>query len=352
VPLSGIARTAAGAAGAAAGASAAASTTSNNTTNNSHGGLMPQYVRQRRYSSSSSKPSDGFDASGPSSSGQTHAKGVNGGAGESKREGRRSRRAGKEQRSAQQQQHDAAFSKLPSVPSTQYQQPHDVHVASFFSIHRPISVSTTVPPSSNQEAFDAIFSSKKSAKAEQEDVMLTLSSAVQSMENTAAEHNDLGRHLEVDVQPYDSMNMSDIKLSVDELAKRLRPFHPPPPPMPFDEAKEIANARQSESSPQENSYSTVLTIHESTDATGRKTYEAHTTPFVRTQDMDAPGATEHEEFIDVPQKKGSTYIERLRNNRTMHAISTKRRRKAKMKKHKYKKLLRNTRTLRRKLDKA
>lgn len=84
---------------------------------------MPQYVRQRRYSSSSSKPSDGFDASGPSS-GQTPAKGVNGGTGESKREGRRSRRAGKEQRSAQQQQHDAAFSKLPSVPSTQYQQPH------------------------------------------------------------------------------------------------------------------------------------------------------------------------------------------------------------------------------------
>lgn len=85
---------------------------------------MPQYVRQRRYSSSSSNPSDGFDASAPSSSGQTPAKGVNGGAGESKREGRRSRRAGKEQRSAQQQQHDAAFSKLPSVPSTQYQQPH------------------------------------------------------------------------------------------------------------------------------------------------------------------------------------------------------------------------------------
>lgn len=224
----------------------------------------------------------------------------------------------------------------------------DVHVASFFSIHRPISISATVPPSSNQEAFDAIFSSKKSAKAEQENVMLTLSSAVQSMENTAGEHDDLGRQLEVDVQPYDSMNMSDLKLSVDELSKHLRPFHPPPPPMPLDEAKEAANTRQSEPSPQENSYSTVLTIHESTDATGRKTYEAHTTPFVR----DAPGAKEHEEFIDIPENKGTTYIERLRNNRTMHAISTKRRRKAKMKKHKYKKLLRNTRTLRRKLDKA
>lgn len=184
--------------------------------------------------------------------------------------------------------------------------------------------------------------------------MFTLSSAVHSMENSAnhlAEHDDLGRQFEVDVQPYDVMNMSDIRFSVEELAKRLRPFHPPPPPVPFDEAKEAANARQSELSSPE-TYSTVLTIHESTDAAGRKTYEAHTTPFVRTQDMDAPGATEHEEFIDVPHSRGTTYIERLRNNRTMHAISTKRRRKAKMKKHKYKKLLRKTRTLRRKLDKA
>ena len=187
--------------------------------------------------------------------------------------------------------------------------------------------------------------------------MLTLSAAAQSMENSAhhlTERDEMGRHLEVDVQPYDAMNMSDMKLSIEELTKRLRPFHPPPPPMPFDEAREAVNAaKQSEPSSKEpSSYSTILTIHESTDATGRKTYEAHTSPFVRTQDMNAPGATENESFIDVPRNKGNTYMERLRNNRTMHAISTKRRRKSKMKKHKYKKLLRNTRTLRRKLDKA
>ena len=227
----------------------------------------------------------------------------------------------------------------------------------------------TVPPTSNQEAFETIFSSssRKSLKGEQEDVMSTLSSAVQSMENSAhhlAEQDDLSKHqVEVDVQPYDSMNMADIKLSVEELTKRLRPFHPPPPPVSFDEAKNVvgaANASQSEnsssstaSSQESSSYSTVLTIHESTDATGRKTYEAHTSPFVRTKDMDAPGATSaHESYIDVPRRRPPTYIERLRNNRTMHAISTKRRRRAKIKKHKYKKLLRKTRTLRRKLDKA
>lgn len=197
--------------------------------------------------------------------------------------------------------------------------------------------------------------------------MFTLSSAVQSMENSAhhlAEQDDMSKHqLEVDVQPYDPMNMTDLKLSVEELTKRLRPFHPPPPPVSFNEAKNVAaaaNARRPEgpssstaSSQESSSYSTVLTIHESTDAIGRKTYEAHTTPFVRSKDMDAPGATtEHEAYIDVPHRRPTTYIERLRNSRTMHAISTKRRRRAKIKKHKYKKLLRKTRTLRRKLDKA
>ena len=76
--------------------------------------------------------------------------------------------------------------------------------------------------------------------------MFTLSAAAQSMENSAhhmPEQDDMGRQLEVDVQPYDSMNMSDMKLSVEELSKRLRPFHPPPPPMPLDEAKEAANAK-------------------------------------------------------------------------------------------------------------
>lgn len=237
-------------------------------------------------------------------------------------------------------------------------------MASFFSIHRPISVSTTVPPASSLEAFDTIFAPRKSPKGDQEDVMFTLSSAVQSMENSAQhfEQDDLSKHqLEVEMQPYDSMNMNDMKMSVEELTKRLRPFHPPPPPTPLNEAKKAAaaaaNARKAEESSKASSqdgpsYSTVLTIHESTDATGRKKYEAHTTPFVRTKDMDAPGAREHEAFIDVPSRTPTTYMERLRNNRTMYAISTKRRRQAKIKKHKFKKLLRKTRTLRRKLDKA
>ncbi|KAE8364732.1 hypothetical protein BDV27DRAFT_128042 [Aspergillus caelatus] len=312
-----------------------------------------QHVRQRRYSSSSSsKPSDGSRKVDASS--QTPTKGVNA---SEKREGKASRRRGKDSsgRNGSKSNQHMVFSRLPSVPSTQHLQPHDVHVASFFSIHRPISVSTTVPPPSSPEAFDAIFTAKKPTKHESDDVILTLSSTVNSMENPAyhlGEQEGSLNHFDMEGNQLDGMNMAELKVSVEELTRRLRPFHPPPPPVPFDEAKDAGAVESENFSPRETSYSTVLTIHESTHADGRKTYEAHTGPFVRTPEMDAPGAGENEAIIDVPSQPGTTYIERLRNNRTMQAISTKRRRKLKMKKHKYKKLLRKTRTLRRKLDKA
>ena len=53
--------------------------------------------------------------------------------------------------------------------------------------------------------------------------------------------------------------------------------------------------------------------------------------------------------IDAPGQSGVDYVERPYQNGSMQAISTKRRRRLKMKKHKHKKLLRRTRTLRRKL---
>ncbi|GIJ87851.1 hypothetical protein Asppvi_006764 [Aspergillus pseudoviridinutans] len=305
-----------------------------------------EHVRQRRYSSSSSKPSDGsrnIDASS-----QTPAKGVNSG---DKREGKSSKRRGKDGRNGSKSNQHAAFSRLPSVPSTQHLQPHDVHVASFFSIHRPISVSTTVPPPSSAEAFDAIFTAKKPSKPDTADVILTLSSAVHNMENAAYlgeqedQMNILSRGFN-EAEGLEGMNMSELRISIEELTKRLRPFQPPPPPVPYDEAKDATATEET------SSFSTVLTIQESTHPDGRKTYQAHASPFVPTQDLEAPGAGENDAIIDIPHGSENSYIERLRDNNTMHAISTRRRRKLKMKKHKFKKLLRRTRTLRRKLDKA
>ncbi|CAI7613664.1 unnamed protein product [Penicillium palitans] len=313
-------------------------------------------LHQRRYSSSSSKPpvppSDGsrrMDTSAP-------AKGVNSSSEKSKANRRRGKDSSARNGSSKSSQH-TAFSNLPSVPSTQHRQPHDVHVASFFSIHRPISVTTTVPPTSSTDAFEAIFSSKRPLKNEPEDVIFTLSSAVQSMETGPqgmSESEDQFRSFSEQDGELRMLDGPDAKLSVEEFTRRLRPFQPPPPPVPMDtSAAETAESTDAQIDNEYQTYSTVLTIREARHADGRKTYEAHTGPFVRNGEMEDPSDMRDEISIEAPSDSnaGMTYMERLRNNRTMHAISTMRRRKAKMKKHKFKKLMKRTRTLRRKLDK-
>ncbi|KAL4739520.1 hypothetical protein BDV11DRAFT_187605 [Aspergillus similis] len=302
-------------------------------------------VRQRRYSSSSSKPSDGSRKVDASS--QAPAKDVSS-AGE--KQGKSPRRRGKDGsgRNGSRSNQPNAFSNLPSVPSTQHLQPHDVQLASFFSIHRPISVSTTVPPPSTPEAFDSIFT-KQPSKSSSDDVIFTLSSAVNSVEHAAhhlAENDGIMNAFEMESNQLDGLDMTELKISVEEMTKRLRPFNPPPPPTPY-----VASA-EAEQRQETSSYSAVLTIQESTLSDGSKTYEAHTTPFVQARTMEAPGAEGIDAAIDVPQDSQTTYIERLRNPGTMQALSTRRRRIRKMKNHKFKKLLRRTRTLRRKLDKA
>ncbi|KAJ6152687.1 hypothetical protein N7497_007006 [Penicillium chrysogenum] len=301
-------------------------------------------LHQRRYSSSSSKPpvppSDGprrMDTSAP-------AKGVNSSSEKSKANRRRGRTAllGTDLQS---------LANLPHFPTSQVsprhstdshmvsaQIPANVHVASFFSIHRPISVTTTVPPTSSTDAFEAIFSSKRPLKNEPEDVIFTLSSAVQSMETGSQ-----------------GMSESEEQFrSFSEQDGELRMLDASSPPVPLDtSAAETAESTDAQIDNEYQTYSTVLTIREARHADGRKTYEAHTGPFVRSGEMEDPSDMRDEISIEAPSDStaGMTYMERLRNNHTMHAISTMRRRKAKMKKHKFKKLMKRTRTLRRKLDK-
>lgn len=316
----------------------------------------------------------------------TPAKNVNSSGEKGKASRRRGKDNGARNASSKNGQQDAAFSNLPSVPSTQHRQPHgkflkqkhrkiqsnvthahffppptDVHVASFFSIHRPISVTTTVPPTSSSEAFEALFSSKKFMKNEPEDVIFTLSNTADSMDNMAHgmesqdQFGQLQRSFSSDADgELRMLDGPEPKMSVEEYTRRLRPFHPPPAPVPMDmnAAAESMEAMEAENQEEFSTYSTVLTIRESRHADGRKTYEASTGPFVR-DNMEAPVGEQEGRTIDAPTgTAGMTYIERLRHNRSMHTLSTKRRRKVKMKKHKFKKLMRRTRTLRRKLDKA
>jgi Mitochondrial domain of unknown function (DUF1713) len=247
-----------------------------------------------------------------------------------------------------------------------------VHVASFFSIHRPISVTTSVPPASSAETFNAIFSSKKQSKTQPEEVIYTLTSVVSSLESSLHHHQrgsgleqeELRRTVtqaptsstETEATYLDRLSAQDLRASVEEFIKRLRPFNPPLPPTPFDD-RPVFEGLQSEQRDIEptsfHTYSTLLTIRESTHADGHKTYEAHATPFIRGANTEAPEIFNGDPLVEGAQNSiCRTYVERLHRHRKIHTISVKRQRKLKMKKHKYKKLLRRTRTLRRKLEKS
>ncbi|KAF3490756.1 DUF1713 domain-containing protein [Arthroderma uncinatum] len=279
----------------------------------------PPYRHQRRYSSSKPPvpPSDGSRGIDPPA--QTPAKSVSSGPSSKKdvekREGRSSKkRAGKDGDMAKSKQANSL--KLPSVPSTQHLHPHDIHVASFFSIHRPMSITTSVPPNNDSKTFSSIFSSKKQAAARQKDVIYTLSSAVNAIEQnlpgqTQASTEDLDLRNAItqasstnaeDVTHLDGVPTEELRASIQEFAKRLRPFNPPPAPVPMDSAFESANGMEtaadkssaveaaSESEPLEQTFSTVLTVRETRNTNGTKSYETFASPFVRVDEMEAPSA--------------------------------------------------------------
>ncbi|OJD14139.1 hypothetical protein AJ78_05488 [Emergomyces pasteurianus Ep9510] len=357
-------------------------------------GLTSARGHQRRFSSSKPPvpPSDG--SRGIDASSQSPAKSVSPSnkEGAGKRDGKTAKRRGAKDSTnvSAKSKNNEPFLNLPSVPSTQHLHPHDIHVASFFSTHRPMSVTTSVPSNSNPDAFDAIFSSKKPSKPRPNDVIFTLSSAVNSIEgvlpNTHSSHpignNNLrnaiaqgSAKIEADhPSNVDDLPIEELRISIQDFAKTLRPFNPPPPPVPMDSFGEQgtpieAEAETAESDIQEGvreqSYSTVLTITESTHDDGRKTYEAHSSPLVRIDNKDAPSSSAYEGEKVIQDEGGSFSISepemghrqqhrvpRSMGRKVYHAISVKRQRKLKMKKHKHKKLMRRTRTLRRKLDKA
>ncbi|OKL62031.1 hypothetical protein UA08_02252 [Talaromyces atroroseus] len=326
---------------------------------------------QRRYSSSSKPPVPPNDGSRPidtsSSSSQAPAKnGVSNKSAAQKREGGKNsnkehgRKAPSKSRRAY-----STFLNLPSVPSTQDMPMQDVHLASFFSFHRPISVSNSIPPTTNDDAFNAIFESKSMSKKGRTDVINTLASAVQSMEHAYHGQDDLRHavtHASVSnadprIIHLDDVSEEELHTSIAEFARRLTPFNPPAAPKPYN-AEEIAAAEEgpvdvvAEENPNVRTYSTVLTIRETAYADGQRTFQTYVAPLVPEEqhgDIEAPSA--NETALDEPNRPNSSYIERTVNN-TMYAISVRRQRKLKMKKHKFKKLLRKTRTLRRKLDKA
>ncbi|KAF2740294.1 hypothetical protein EJ04DRAFT_508275 [Polyplosphaeria fusca] len=256
--------------------------------------------------------------------------------------------------------------KVPHVPPTDYLQKPEVKISSFFSLHRPMSVTSAIPPVSSPASFESIFHGRApNERQTMANNIQTLSSGINQLEAALRGHElkqaEETLHTEGQVQHLDGPPQA----SVDQLMAKFVPFRPPPPPVPLDEAgqPETMTGRPAEESaaaaapvPQR-AWSTEVVVTESMDASGKRTYSATTAPMVEIDVSPAPDSDQ----VEIRQP----FLERMRQRQNAHnryreshvradmqLISVKRQRKLKMKKHKYKKLMKRTRLLRRKLDRT
>ena len=256
----------------------------------------------------------------------------------------------------------------------------DIHVASFFSIHRPISVTTTIPRRSTDSAFSNIFLPREQRRHEPSDVIYTISAAVDNIEDVTAQSQRQAESQEVpdqqaaitqpsvyNAEPGNDQNLDvrqpqTIHLNLQELAKNFRPFVAPPTPVPMD-PKEPADLRVQRISRNgrpitRKEYTTTLTITESTYPNGYKIYRARTSPLVGEPVQEqAPNVTMsspvRQRFLNHMRERHrqlEQWREKGPRKEIWQTLSVKRQRRLKMKKHKYRKLMRRTRTLRRRLD--
>lgn len=241
-------------------------------------------------------------------------------------------------------------------------------ISSFFSLHRPISLTSPIPPVATHASFDSLFKARSPTDRKvMMDNIQTLSSGIESLEAALRVQEKQGpeeMHAEAEVQHLDGPPQA----SMDQLMSRFVPFRPPPAPVPFDQATEsettspglVEDTLMAATAGKQRAWSTAVVVTETTDASGKRTYSATTAPMV---EISVPPTENRQEVDEIEIRQ--PFLERMRQRQNAHnrsrdnlrrpdmlAISVKRQRKLKMKKHKYKKLMKRTRLLRRKLDRT
>jgi hypothetical protein len=185
----------------------------------------------------------------------------------------------------------------------------------------------------------------------------TMSGGIETLEDAMRAHEAKQYGASEDVVHLDGAP----QMSLDQYMSRLVPFSPPPAPLPAGEEAEAEAVFEEQTDVsvapvKQRSWSTAVVVTESVDAAGNRTYSTSTTPM---REIQVPAAENGQEMNEIEIQQ--PFLERMRQRQNtryrenqMHpgmlAISVKRQRKLKMKKHKYKKLMKRTRLLRRKLD--
>lgn len=236
-------------------------------------------------------------------------------------------------------------------------------LSTFFSLHRPISVTHTFPKTVSDDAFAAIFTPRTHAQRVA-GVTSTLSHAVNELEGPMGKMSLGNSHQEdenttrIDFKLPDGSE-SAVYVQLNTMSGQFLPFSPPPLPVERKEgASSPAAAMESAEAaadvdqdvPSHRVYKAMLTIEETTDENGQVKVVAHSPQLIEegTEEADVGAPRTFLERMALRQLR----YEDARGRRLdeMHAISVKRQKKLKMKKKKYKKLMKRTRNERRKLD--
>ncbi|KAI0545536.1 hypothetical protein F4679DRAFT_599398 [Xylaria curta] len=313
----------------------------------------PRCTQRRRYSSS--KPSSPNDSPKGLPAGQVAASPAQ----SSKQGGEKRKRKAKA---------SSPQRKLPSVPSTQDVPQEAFALATFFSLHRPISVTHSFPKAITDDAFAQIFAPRTKSVTyskvmstlartvdQLEQPMQALSIETQHVTDATASHEANGEPTQQITVKHADGSESSLYVQLDHMSGQFLPFHPPPLPQPLSASEAEAsteNAPEEEAAlqqePQTRIYKAMFTLEETIDENGNTRIVAHTPELIE-------DAAENAEVAEANAPRSSRQIrhEHVRGQANgMLAISVRRQRKLKMKKQKYKKLMKRTRNERRKLDRV
>ncbi|RYP78326.1 hypothetical protein DL769_003204 [Monosporascus sp. CRB-8-3] len=305
-------------------------------------------LSQQRRRHSSSKPSSPNDSPKGISDGQVTATPAS----STKQSSEKRRRKANKDASSNNQH------KLPSVPSTQHVPHKSMALSTFFSLHRPMSVTHSFPKTVTDDFFAQIFASPTKG-ANVNEVMSTLSNTVDQLEQPmqalnldSQQDNGIatdanGDHVKIEVRHADGSE-SNLYVQLNAMSGQFLPFRPPPAPQPESAAEAAVTAREESAeapAPEVRIYKAMFTLEETVDANGETRIVAHSPQII---EEDAVPRT----FLERMALREIRRADAQKRSPGMHAISVRRQRKLKMKKKKYKKLMKRTRNERRKLDRV
>ncbi|KAF4589455.1 DUF1713 domain protein [Ophiocordyceps camponoti-floridani] len=305
----------------------------------------PLMVQRRASSSKPSRPDN--DASDVPADGRVAASSADRPAAVSSAS---SRADGKQGDKRKRKQKEASPKRLPYVPETGHMTRDDLGLSSFFSQHRPISITQSIPMPVTDEHFGSMFAPRvknNRSGPPHNPLVEALAKSMAQIATPAHQHSD---GVEAGTQPKNAEgSASGLHLDLEAMSGDFEPYSPPPLPQPTDPPATddaLDYSARPFSLPHYRKLQAIITIE--------RTYGPNPHYRVQVRSPRVVRSASERSFLERMARRQVLFQEAKagRAGRAMQAISVRRQRKLRMKKKKYKKLQKRTRNIRRKVDRS